>query len=1010
MLPLVLEQSITHASVIRISPNGKLLAVSQPQFDIVRIFDRVDSTWIQRGRILEGDRDSEFGSTISLWTLPSEVASRRFGRLPLLLAVGYTDRTNKDHTVRVIAWRSNANDWQHLQDSVVCSTAECTILKLDVAFDVETSEVRVVVQSEVNATKECCVYGFNSNELEQTSKGCISNCSQFAITGNARTMAVVPIDVSRYVFFSLERGNLTNSILQQTGVSSFIEKEAFVAFGLSYAGEKATAIFELGNVTIIRSLVVNPNSGFVQAESQIFRHFENITNVIRSLVVNPNSGFVQGESQIFRHFENITNVIVGSNAKTIAIYSHVPGMTDMAQLSVFAYRLLPDTRWQFQEAGNVIDVSGIGSSDISESGPTFVVNRLSAIHAYAPPTCGTNETWFRLSISLDQVPSGYRWEFQSICQYGETTTLTHKVYKACHNCYVPDDVYLRTRITEDTCIPSVDDGCYRLTLLSEHGFGDGSGFVLFKDGVVVGQSNSSVANSDDEVHIMADSEVVVEQCQVDSELLTECEEGESKITVSFLYDNFANEVSWDLRKSGGGLIYEKQKANRTNGVDIDEVCIAKDDEECVVFSVYDSYGDGICCSFGYGGIQILLDGEMIVEDRGDYDFQKRIIIKKGCFGVCVELPTYSYLDKIESSSASSEALPSDDTLGGVGEEEVSWTELSIAGCNLTLRSCSLEEELFVLSIPLDDFPEETTWILRDGSTGTSLAAPGFLSNTTITSNPKVYYRVLDPSGKSSNGCNLTLRSCSLEEELFVLSIPLDDFPEETTWILRDGSTGTTLAAPGFLSNTTITSNPKVYSQSVAHQTVLHQKCVSVEGMMSECSVFVTMYIRARVVAVNETGYSISWNGSNVETYGRRSRIGEMRVFGDGCSNDPIPATTEILFDAYPSEIGFTIFDRFNNTVYFVDTQSFSSDYFGKLERFIVYLLPREVYYVQAIDSYGDGWYCQHIGYLRIYDGSPSSLSMGGDPTAEIKGDFHINNITMNNNTLSEMIAFSVGSP
>lgn len=75
--------------------------------------------------------------------------------------------------------------------------------------------------------------------------------------------------------------------------------------------------------------------------------------------------------------------------------------------------------------------------------------------------------------------------------------------------------------------------------------------------------------------------------------------------------------------------------NRTNGVDIDEVCIAKDDGECVVFSVYDSYGDGICCSFGYGGIQILLDGEMIVEDRGDYDFQKRIIIRKGCFGVCV---------------------------------------------------------------------------------------------------------------------------------------------------------------------------------------------------------------------------------------------------------------------------------------------------------------------------------------------------------------------------------------
>ena len=74
--------------------------------------------------------------------------------------------------------------------------------------------------------------------------------------------------------------------------------------------------------------------------------------------------------------------------------------------------------------------------------------------------------------------------------------------------------------------------------------------------------------------------------------------------VKIVVDNFPEETSWDIR-SGSTLIasggpYENVADRDTV---IEEVCLPGG---CFDFTIYDSYGDGICCSYGQGSYLVSL--------------------------------------------------------------------------------------------------------------------------------------------------------------------------------------------------------------------------------------------------------------------------------------------------------------------------------------------------------------------------------------------------------------------
>lgn len=83
-----------------------------------------------------------------------------------------------------------------------------------------------------------------------------------------------------------------------------------------------------------------------------------------------------------------------------------------------------------------------------------------------------------------------------------------------------------------------------------------------------------------------------------------CGVGLSEIIVNIVPDNYPNEISWDL-KTGAGVIL-------ASGTYIgDTVCVPAN--SCVIFSIHDSYGDGI---FAPGGFSLYLDGVMVTSGAG----------------------------------------------------------------------------------------------------------------------------------------------------------------------------------------------------------------------------------------------------------------------------------------------------------------------------------------------------------------------------------------------------------
>lgn len=89
----------------------------------------------------------------------------------------------------------------------------------------------------------------------------------------------------------------------------------------------------------------------------------------------------------------------------------------------------------------------------------------------------------------------------------------------------------------------------------------------------------------------------------------------SVIRVEFTTDNYPNETAWNLKDESGKTIFEGGTNLEKNKAYTIEKCLPK---ACYTFNVTDSYGDGICCSYGNGGYKIYIDNKVVAQG-GDFD-------------------------------------------------------------------------------------------------------------------------------------------------------------------------------------------------------------------------------------------------------------------------------------------------------------------------------------------------------------------------------------------------------
>ena len=74
------------------------------------------------------------------------------------------------------------------------------------------------------------------------------------------------------------------------------------------------------------------------------------------------------------------------------------------------------------------------------------------------------------------------------------------------------------------------------------------------------------------------------------------------ITISIVTDQYATETSWVL-KNGAGVPVAQSPAYSSQGSQPD-VTTTLNPMECYTFTIYDSYGDGMCCQYGQGSYTV----------------------------------------------------------------------------------------------------------------------------------------------------------------------------------------------------------------------------------------------------------------------------------------------------------------------------------------------------------------------------------------------------------------------
>ena len=81
------------------------------------------------------------------------------------------------------------------------------------------------------------------------------------------------------------------------------------------------------------------------------------------------------------------------------------------------------------------------------------------------------------------------------------------------------------------------------------------------------------------------------------------------IDILIFTDDYPTETSWDVQDEGGSVICSG--AGYSTGLFLYEETCDVDPAGCYTFTIYDAYGDGICCAYGDGWYEVYFGGNLI---------------------------------------------------------------------------------------------------------------------------------------------------------------------------------------------------------------------------------------------------------------------------------------------------------------------------------------------------------------------------------------------------------------
>lgn len=113
---------------------------------------------------------------------------------------------------------------------------------------------------------------------------------------------------------------------------------------------------------------------------------------------------------------------------------------------------------------------------------------------------------------------------------------------------------------------------------------------------------------------------VVDSISTNDSLAVDFEVGEIPMSLTIVLDNYPGETSWDIEDDNGEIILTGGNySGYPNGDTVQhDFCLTSD--QCYTFTIYDSYGDGICCAWGEGSYELVnTHNGVVVASGGEFE-------------------------------------------------------------------------------------------------------------------------------------------------------------------------------------------------------------------------------------------------------------------------------------------------------------------------------------------------------------------------------------------------------
>jgi len=89
---------------------------------------------------------------------------------------------------------------------------------------------------------------------------------------------------------------------------------------------------------------------------------------------------------------------------------------------------------------------------------------------------------------------------------------------------------------------------------------------------------------------------------------------DNEVTLSITLDNYPGETTWEITNSSGATVAAGGPYSGAGSTVTEDLCLP---DGCYDFTIFDSYGDGICCSYGNGSYT-LSEGSTVLASGGSF--------------------------------------------------------------------------------------------------------------------------------------------------------------------------------------------------------------------------------------------------------------------------------------------------------------------------------------------------------------------------------------------------------